>query len=78
MPVLLHSALIVIINESEDAVNELESVLDHLIDKLIKISRNRDEIKRYHVSSINANKLNWDIYRQFVIFQGSYTANKEY
>ncbi len=49
MPVLLHSALLVIIDESEDIISDFEAILENLIDKVIKISRNADEIKGYQV-----------------------------
>ena len=51
-PMLIYSSILCILNESKDIINDYEMLVDSLIDKMIIVTRNNSETKKYQVSKL--------------------------
>ena len=49
LPMLFYSSILCVLNESKDIINDFEALVDSLIDKTVKITRNNSETKKYQV-----------------------------
>lgn len=51
LPMLFYSSILCVLNESKEIINDYEALVDSLIDKAVKVTRNnRDDVKKYQVS----------------------------
>jgi len=54
LPMLFYSSVLCVLKESKEIINDYEGLVDSLIDKTIKVTRNnRDDVKKYQVFSLS-------------------------